>query len=144
MKIPSDPIGNHTRDILACSSVPHPTAPRRTRRLIIYKSQNSPRCLSRISVSLFVKPTFHEIRFYISPQRNTCHRNTVGYATTKIIGSRISFFVASVRSSIHWYIYIYIYIYIFRGNTFQTHSLEQSYHPTQSFKQEKYNTKSKI
>jgi hypothetical protein len=29
-------------------------------------------------------------------------------------------------------------------NPFQAHSLEQSYHPTQPFKQEKYNTKSKI
>jgi len=35
-------------------------------------------------------------------------------------------------------------MYVFRGNPFHTHSLEQSYHPTQPFKQEKYNTKSKI
>jgi len=29
-------------------------------------------------------------------------------------------------------------------NPLQAHSLEQSYHPAQPFKQEKYNTKSKI
>jgi hypothetical protein len=34
----------------------------------------------------------------------------------------------------------YIEIYVFRGNLFQAHSLEQSYHPTQPFKQDKYNT----
>jgi hypothetical protein len=39
---------------------------------------------------------------------------------------------------------IKIEIYVFRGNPFQTHSLQQSYHPKQPFKQEKYNTKSKI
>ena len=32
---------------------------------------------------------------------------------------------------------------VFRGNPFQTHSQEQSYHPTQQFKQEKYKTKQK-
>jgi hypothetical protein len=30
------------------------------------------------------------------------------------------------------------------GNPFQAHSLQQSYHPTQPFKQEEYNAKSKI
>jgi len=35
------------------------------------------------------------------------------------------------------------YVY-FGGKPFQAHSLEQSYQPTQPFKQEKYNTKSKI
>jgi len=30
------------------------------------------------------------------------------------------------------------------GNPFQAYSLEQGYHPTQPFKKEKYNTKSKI
>jgi len=35
----------------------------------------------------------------------------------------------------------YIEIYVFRCNPFQAHSLEQSYHPTQPYKQEKYNTK---
>jgi hypothetical protein len=34
-----------------------------------------------------------------------------------------------------------IEIYVFRGNLFQAHSLQQSYHSTQPFKQEKYNTK---
>jgi len=29
-------------------------------------------------------------------------------------------------------------IYVFRGNPFQAHSLQQSYLPTQPFKQEKY------
>jgi len=42
------------------------------------------------------------------------------YARTKVIGSRTSFVVASVRFSIHWN--------IFRGNPFQAHSLEKSYY----------------
>jgi hypothetical protein len=54
---------------------------------------------------------------------------TVGYARTNVIGSRTSFVLA------------YIEIYIFRGNPFQAHILEQTYHPTQPFKQEKCNTK---
>jgi len=37
----------------------------------------------------------------------------------------------------------YIAIYVFRGNLFQAHSLEQSYHPTQPFKQENYKKKIK-
>jgi len=44
----------------------------------------------------------------------------------------------------HLFVLAYIEIYVFRGNPFQAHSLEQSYHPTQPFKQEKYNTISKI
>jgi len=40
------------------------------------------------------------------------------------------------------FVLAYIEIYVFRGNPFQAHSLEQSSHPTQPFKQEKYNTKS--
>jgi hypothetical protein len=51
---------------------------------------------------------------------------TVGYATTNVIDSRTSFVIASVRSSIH------LKIYVFRGNPFQNHSLQHSYHPTQS------------
>jgi len=47
---------------------------------------------------------------------------TVGYARTNVIGSRASFVLA------------YIEIYVFRGNSFQAHSLEQSYQPTQQFK----------
>jgi len=39
------------------------------------------------------------------------------------------------------FVLAYIEIYVFRGNPFQAHSLEQSYHPTQPFKQEKYKTK---
>ena len=46
-----------------------------------------------------------------------------------IIGSRTLFVVASVPA--------YIEIYVFRGNPLQAHSLQQSYHPTQPFKQEK-------
>jgi len=42
------------------------------------------------------------------------------------------------------FVLAYIEIYVFRDNLFQAYSLEQSYHPTQPFKQEKYNTKSKI
>jgi len=42
------------------------------------------------------------------------------------------------------FVLAYIEIYVFRGNPFQIHSLEQSYHPTEPFKQEKYNVKSKI
>jgi len=53
-----------------------------------------------------------------------------------VIGSRTSLVIASVLA--------YIEIYVFRGNLFQAHGLEQSYHPTQPFKQEKYDTKSKI
>ena len=37
-----------------------------------------------------------------------------------------------------------IEIYTFRGNPFLAHSLELSYHQTQPFKQEKYNTKPEI
>jgi hypothetical protein len=40
----------------------------------------------------------------------------VGYARTNVISSRTSFVIA------------YIEIYVFRGNPFQAHSLEQSYH----------------
>jgi hypothetical protein len=32
-------------------------------------------------------------------------------------------------------------MYVFRINLIKAHSLEQNYHPTQPFKQEKYNTK---
>jgi hypothetical protein len=44
----------------------------------------------------------------------------------------------------HLFIVAYIEIYVFRGNPFQAHSLEQSYHPAQPFKQEKYYAESKI
>jgi len=40
------------------------------------------------------------------------------------------------------FVLAYIEIYVLRGNPFQGHSIEQSYNPTQPFKQEKYNTKS--
>jgi hypothetical protein len=39
----------------------------------------------------------------------------------------------------HLFVLAYSDIYVFRGNAFQTHSLDQSYHPTQLFTQEKYN-----
>jgi len=52
---------------------------------------------------------------------------TVGYARMNVIG--------------YLFILAYIEIYVFQGNPFQAHSLEQSYHPTQPFQQEKYNTK---
>ena len=55
-----------------------------------------------------------------------------------VIGSRTSFVITYV------FVLAYIEIYVFRGNLFQTHSLEQSYHPKQPFKQGKHNTKSKI
>jgi hypothetical protein len=58
--------------------------------------------------------------------------STVGYARTNVIGSIASFVLA------------YIEMYVFRGNPFQAHSLEHSYHPTQPLKHEKYNTKLKI
>jgi shikimate kinase len=51
-------------------------------------------------------------------------------------GYRTSFVIASVRLA-------YIEINELRGNLFLAHSLEQSYHPTQPFKQEKCNTKLK-
>ena len=49
------------------------------------------------------------------------YTDTVGYARTNVIGPRTS-----------------------GGRPFQAHSLEQNYHPTQPFKQEKCNTKSNI
>ena len=42
------------------------------------------------------------------------------------------------RSLHHLFVLAYIEIYVFRVNPFQAHSLEQSYHRTQPFKQEKY------
>jgi hypothetical protein len=42
------------------------------------------------------------------------------------------------------FVLAYIEIYALRGNAFQAHSLEQSYPPTQPFKQEKCNTKLKM
>jgi len=42
----------------------------------------------------------------------------VGYARTNVIGSRTSFIISSVP-------FAYTEIYVFRGNPFQTHSLEQ-------------------
>ena len=65
-------------------------------------------------------------------KRNMC---TVGYARTNIIGSRTSFVIASVLA--------YIEMYVLRGDQFQGHSLEKSYLQTQTFEQEKCNTKSK-
>jgi len=73
-------------------------------------------------------------RWRIFPRETEGKRFTLGYARTNIIGSRTSFVIASVRSSTH----------VFRGNPFQAHGLEQSYHPAQPCKQEKYNTKSKM
>ena len=58
---------------------------------------------------------------YIRTYIHTCR---VGYARMNVIGSRTSFIIASVHSSIQWN------IYIFRGNPFQAHSLQQNYHPT--------------
>ena len=60
--------------------------------------------------------------------------HTVGYARTNVIGN----------SLLHLFVIAYIEMYVFRDNLSQAYSLEQSYHPTQPFKQEKYNTKSKI
>jgi hypothetical protein len=39
------------------------------------------------------------------------------------------------------FVLAYNEIYVFRGKPFQDHSLEQSYHPTQQFKQEKHKIK---
>jgi hypothetical protein len=60
-----------------------------------------------------------------------------GDARTNLICSRTSFVIACVLSSTHWNLYI-------QGNPFLPHSLERSYHQTQPFKEEKYNTKSEI
>jgi hypothetical protein len=60
----------------------------------------------------------------------------VEYARPKVIDSRPSFVIESVLA--------YVEIYVFRSNPFQAHSPEQSYDPTQPFKQEKYNAESKI
>ena len=57
---------------------------------------------------------------------------TVRYARANVVVCRTSFVLA------------YIEIYVFRGNPLQAHSLEQSYHPTQPFEREKYNTKWKL
>jgi hypothetical protein len=59
---------------------------------------------------------------------------TVGYGRTNVIGSRTSFVI-----SLFILAYIEIYVYVFRSNLFQAHSLQQSYHPTLTFKQEKFN-----
>jgi hypothetical protein len=45
--------------------------------------------------------------------------------------------VLETRSLLHLLVLTYIETYVFRDNTFQAHSLEQSCHPTQPFKQEK-------
>jgi hypothetical protein len=45
--------------------------------------------------------------------------------------SRTSLVIAYVRTSI-------LEIYVFRGNPFQAHSLQHSYHPTQPVEREKY------
>ena len=50
----------------------------------------------------------------------------MGCARTNIVGSRTSFVIASVRYRIHMK-----YKYL-GGNPFQAHSLQHSYHPTQS------------
>jgi hypothetical protein len=42
------------------------------------------------------------------------------------------------------FVLAYIAVYVFGVNPFLAHSLQQSYRPTQPFKKEKYNTKSKI
>jgi len=55
--------------------------------------------------------------------------NTVRYARINVIGYRTSFIIT------------YNEVYVFRGNPFQAHSLEHSYHPIHPPKQEKYNTK---
>ena len=57
--------------------------------------------------------------------------NIAGYARTNLIGSRISFVVA------------YIEMCEFRGKPLQAHSLQQSYHPAQQFKQKKYSVDKK-
>jgi len=49
--------------------------------------------------------------------------------------------VLEPRSLKHLFVLAYIEIYVVRGNPFQAHRLEQSYHPAQPFKQEKCNTK---
>jgi hypothetical protein len=41
------------------------------------------------------------------------------------------------------FVLAYIEIYAFKDNPFQAHNVEQSYHPIQPFKQEKYNIKPK-
>jgi len=41
--------------------------------------------------------------------------------------------VLEPRSLEHLFVLAYIVIYVFRGNLFQAHSLEQSYHQTQQF-----------
>jgi len=42
------------------------------------------------------------------------------------------------------FVLAYVEIYVFRGNPFQAHRLEQSYHKTQPFEQEKNNAITKI
>jgi hypothetical protein len=51
-------------------------------------------------------------------------KTTVWYARTNVIGSR-----TSLLQSL--FVPAYIEICVFRGNPFQAHSLQQSYHPTQ-------------
>jgi hypothetical protein len=54
------------------------------------------------------------------------------------------YLVLEPRSLYHIFVLTYIEIYVFRGSPLKAYSLQQSYHPTQPFKQEKYNRKSKI
>ena len=49
--------------------------------------------------------------------------------------------VLETRLLLYLFVLAYIAMYVFSGNPYQAHSLQHSYHPTQPFEQEKYNTK---
>jgi hypothetical protein len=59
-----------------------------------------------------------------------------------VVGPPIA--LSEPRSLQHLFVLAYVEIYAFKDNPFQAHSLQQSYHPTQPFKQKKYHTKSII
>jgi hypothetical protein len=80
---------------------------------------------------LFLTVILPIVLFSNKETKNVLQHSTAEYARTNVNGSRTSFIIATIE------------IYVFRGNPFQAQSLEQSYHPTQPFKQEKYNTKYK-
>ena len=65
-----------------------------------------PNCPEYCALGLDIKINLHYIYIYIYVYtyihiRIHTYTNTVGYARTSVIGSRTSFVIASVRSSIH-------------------------------------------
>jgi len=104
---------------------------------------------STYSRILFSSEYFHPKIFihekYIENENDRFQEN---FSRPGIIDTRARYRAAARRlrniALQHLFFLAYVEIYVFRGNPFQAHGLEQSYHPTQPIKQEKFNTKSKI